>query len=156
MDQTHSDGFGMRGGGLRVPQLRAVDTEVDCGKGERGKRGEATMTQPHLFALKDHATAGGHAARRMIALMAKRPGWWTRAQFSEFMLTDRECRAGRKASHGRIIYGQRGYCLLRDAMPDEIRACLATTASMIRELQEEYRQTARRAHGVLNGTEAVK
>jgi hypothetical protein len=115
------------------------------------------MTQPELnLSRKPTSTAGGKSARRMIACMVKRPGWWTRAQFAERGLTPRACRAGRRASHGRILYGQRGYVLLQDAMPDEIRACLATTASMIDELRAEYRWTCRRAHGVLNGTEKVK
>jgi hypothetical protein len=40
--------------------------------------------------------------------------------------------------------------------PEEVGACLATTTSMIRELQAEYRWTAKRAHGVLRGTEVAK
>jgi hypothetical protein len=92
----------------------------------------------------------------MIAILAVRCRWTTRADFAEHGLSDRECRAGRRASHGRILYGQRGFILLRDATPEEVGACLATTTSMIRELQAEYRWTAKRAHGVLRGTEVAK
>jgi len=92
----------------------------------------------------------------MIAVLAVRGTWTTRAEFAERGLSDRECRAGRRASHGRIIYGQRGFILLRDAKPDDIRACLASTLSMVRELEAEWRWTNRRAHGVLAGKERVK
>lgn len=114
------------------------------------------MNQALLFTETKKATAGGKSARKMIAAMVKRPGWMTRAQFAEYGINSRECRAGRRASHGRILYGQRGYILMRDATPEEISACLATTVSMINELREEYRWTARRAHGVINGSASVK
>ena len=110
------------------------------------------MTQLDLFAPKSkRVISAGRAAARMIAVLAKRHTWTTRAQFSEFGLSDRECRSGRSHSHGRIIYGQRGFILLQDATPDEIKACLNTTISMIRELQTEHSWVARRAHGVLTG-----
>lgn len=110
------------------------------------------MTQLDLFAPKKKTVLSvSRAAALMIAVLAMRRTWTTRAQFAIYGLTDRECRMGRKASHGRIIYGQRGYILMRDATPDEIRACLCTTASMIGEMQDDYRLTARRAHGVLSG-----
>lgn len=115
------------------------------------------MTQLELFMPKRrHKVSAGMAAARMIAILAIRHKWTTRADFSDHGLTDRECRAGRRASHGRIIYGQRGFILLQDATPDEIMACLNTTVSMIQELQEEHKWTARRAHGVLNGTMVAK
>lgn len=115
------------------------------------------MTQLDLFTPKSkRVLCAGRAAARMIAVLAKRHTWTTRAQFSEFGLSDRECRSGRSHSHGRIIYGQRGFILLQDATPDEIRACLNTTTSMIRELQTEHSWVARRAHGVLNGAMAAK
>jgi hypothetical protein len=112
------------------------------------------MTQLDLFKARKIYAPASHVARRMIAILAVRARWTTRAESAEHGLSDRECRAGRKASHGRIIYGQRGYILLRDATAKEIGECLATTASMINELREEYRVTNRRAHGVLNGGEA--
>ena len=59
----------------------------------------------------------------MIAILEVRgPVWFTRAQFEEYGLSGRECRAGREAAHGRIIAGQSGYKLLRHATQDEAKA----------------------------------
>jgi len=117
------------------------------------------VTQPELdftCTRKPDSITSGRAAARMIAVLSKRRAWTTRREFAAYGLTDRECRAGRAASNGRIIYGQRGYILLRDSTPDEIRACLSTTASMIAELQRDYKKLCRRAHGVLAGKNASK
>jgi hypothetical protein len=76
--------------------------------------------------------------------------WITRSQLlHDCGLTDRECRAGRAASDGAIIFGQRGFKLAAFCTPDEIGECLATIASQIAELQEQHRKIARRAHRAL-------
>jgi len=116
-----------------------------------------TLT-PSLFAMRQKSEPGSHLARRMIAALIVCGGRWvTRREMRErFGLSDRECRLGRAAAHGRIIYGQAGYRLLKDATPDEIRRCLSVTCAMINSLQREYRALARRAHGVLAGREQSK
>lgn len=115
------------------------------------------MTQLELIpSRKPTASKARHAAARMIAVLAVTKDWTTRNEMATYGLNPRMCRAGRQASNGRIIYGQQGYKLLRDATPQEIGACLAITVSMIDELREDYRVLASRAHGVLNGTQKVK
>lgn len=117
------------------------------------------MTQPELdftCTRKPDSITSGRAAARMIAVLSKRRAWTTRREFAAYGLTDRECRAGRKASHARIISGQRGYILMRDATADEVRASRAELMSMKKELEQEVVWLDKRAHGILCGTEASK
>lgn len=112
------------------------------------------MTQlPLNFASADtRKRAGGQLARKMIAYLNASSGWTTRAEFkTNIGLTDRECRLGRKASHGRIIFGQRGYHLRKFATEEEISRCLATIISQIQELQDDYKWTARKSHNAIHG-----
>ena len=108
------------------------------------------MTQPELPLYRNftaRARKGPQLARRMIAALKINGGWMTRADFACFCgLTDRECRLGRAAAHGRIIQGQRGYKLNEAATDDERAACLGNFAAQIKALQEEYRQVCLRAH----------
>ena len=89
-------------------------------------------------------------ARRMIAILAVNGGWVNRTGMKEHGLNDRECRLGREGSHGRIIAGQKGYKLLRNATPEEIRQAGNAWLSIIKAGQEQYSQLNRRAHKQLN------
>lgn len=65
-------------------------------------------------------------ARRMIALLAVRRCWTTRAEFFEQLNLDaRQVRLGREAAHGRIAYGQNGLKLLNDLTLEEYKEYMA-------------------------------
>ena len=117
------------------------------------------IMQTH-FDLSDQANrkkAGAHLARRMIAYLMVTKRWTNRSQFKKGIgLTDRECRLGRAAAHGRILAGQQGYKLLKHATPEEIEEAAAAWIKRIKACQEEYSRLMRRAHGSLNGREKVK
>lgn len=86
-------------------------------------------------------------AARMIAMLTVRGGWVKRWEFQEVLgLKDRECRLGRRASHGRIIQGQLGYKLAKNATAEEISKALMAIQRQIQAEQEEYRIISRRAH----------
>ena len=107
--------------------------------------------QLNLFDERTRGVPAGRCAARMIAILVKRGGGWLkRADFAEYGLTDRQCRAGREAAHGRIICGQRGFKLTRNASGEEVAECLAFLASSIRAFQEDYRLVSRRAHRQLH------
>lgn len=90
-------------------------------------------------------------ARRMIAFLAVKRDWATRAMLKDAIgLTDRECRLGREGSHGRILQGQNGYKLLRYATAAEVRATAGNWISQIKACQDEYALLMRRAHSILN------
>ena len=73
--------------------------------------------------VKGAPTNSAELARRMIARLETYSGWMTRANFKdELGLSDRECRAGRRAAHGRIIAGQHGFRLTRHGTLDERRS----------------------------------
>lgn len=92
---------------------------------------------------------GPQLARRMMAILAVRRDWTTRAQFKAHGLNDRMCRLGRECSHGRIMRGQRGYKLLRFATPEEVRESAGAWIKQIQAEQREYSTFVRRAHKVL-------
>lgn len=94
--------------------------------------------------------AGPRLAARMIAILAARRAWTTRAELSAHGLSDRQCRLARAASHGRIIRGQRGYLLLRFATAEDVRLCLGAWRAQIAAEQREYLLLCRRAHRVLH------
>jgi hypothetical protein len=105
--------------------------------------------QLDLFAARRIRAPGRHIARRMIAALSTHDGPMLRRDFVQRGLTERECRAGCVAAHGRILFGQSGYRLLATAAPEHVRECLATIQSQIEALQEKHRQIARRAHKLL-------
>ena len=106
--------------------------------------------QLELAVGKPRAEKARHVARRMIAILAVKRGWVTRADFEVYGISPRQCRAGRRASRGRVIFGRRGFRLLRYATADEIRQCLATFASMKHDLDTQWIQLNNRAHSSLH------
>jgi hypothetical protein len=113
---------------------------------------EMTAKQLHLD-LRERKTRMKHGpklAARMIAILAQRREWTTRQQMKAYGLTDRECRLAREWAHGRVLCGQKGYKLLRDATPDEIRACYFAFVAMIEAQQVQASWIMRRGHEALN------
>jgi len=106
---------------------------------------------------KTRRRAGPRLAARMMAILAARGDWTTRAQLRaiDAALTDRACRLGRECAHGRILQGQRGYKLLRHATPAEIRAAYGAFISQIEAEQNQAAQLMRRAHAALNDRRAA-
>jgi len=108
---------------------------------------QAEFTQSLFRQRKIRAKAGPKAARKMIAVLIVKRTWTTRREFAEkHGLSDRECRLGRECSHGRIIRGQLGYKLVKDATPDEIAQASAAWLSQIKAEQREHAMMMRRAH----------
>lgn len=102
-------------------------------------------------------TVGRHSARRLIAHLATHPGWQTRAVIRAATgMSEREIRLARSAAHGRILFSQAGFRLTKTATQEEISVCLATFLSQIHALQEDYRQTAARAHRELTAQKGEK
>ena len=114
------------------------------------------IAQLTLFPARRKTLPAGKIAARMIAVLARRRTWTTRKEFEAHGLNDRDCRAGCEASHGRIIFGQRGYLLMRDAKPEEIGECAAILHAQRKAAADKLRWIYRRAHGVINGTEVAK
>jgi hypothetical protein len=107
--------------------------------------------QLNLSERANRRKMGPKLAARMIAMLTKRGGWTTRGQFRDILgLKDRECRLGRECSHGRIIAGQKGYKLIKQASCEEIHATLATIRAQIRAEQEQHRMIMKRAYQQLN------
>ena len=103
-----------------------------------------------LSSRKTRKKVGPKLACRMIAILAHNKGWVQRRTFTLFDFTERECRLGRKCSHGRIIFSQLGYRLAKYATAGEIAECCATIQSQIKALQEEHRILTLRAHSQLS------
>jgi hypothetical protein len=111
------------------------------------------MTRQLDLNLKERKTrkrVAPELARRMIAFLNIKKGWVTRREFwNEQGMSDRQCRLGREASHARILAGQRGYCLLAYAQPDEIRKAANGILAQIKAEQVQYSQLVKRAHKIL-------
>ena len=88
-----------------------------------------------LYKRESHRTKNGpRLAREMIAVLAGLKRWVTRREFAEkwgFSPDGRECRLGREHAHGRILQGQRGFKLMRDATPEEIAESAARIRAQI-------------------------
>jgi len=106
--------------------------------------------QLELAVGKPEPVKARHMAARMIAILARRGVWVTRAEFATYGFAPRQCRAACEASHMRVLFGQYGYKLLRYASPDEIRRCLGTIKSMRDKLDAKYIQLNNRAHRALH------
>lgn len=86
-------------------------------------------------------------ARRMLAYLIATKQWSTRDELvNRCGLSERECRLGCEAAHGRIIFGQRGYKAICYATVDEIAQCGNTILSQIKALQAKYSRLMVRAH----------
>lgn len=105
------------------------------------------------FDLRERKTrqkAGPRLAARMIAILAMRRDWTTRAHLAAYGLKIRECPLGREWAHGRIIASQRGYKLLRHATPDETFEARMAFVRLIEADQKQLAQLTRRAHEALH------
>jgi len=124
-----------------------------------GRNRRLTMTGKQLdFDLSrksDRAKAGPKLAARMMAILAVNRGWLKRKDLARHGLTDRQCRLGRAASHGRIIRGQQGFKLLRYATQEEVRKALSAITAQIKAEQKQYDQLVKRAHRTIHERNAA-
>lgn len=99
---------------------------------------------------KARRKAGPRLAARMMQILAARGRWTTRRELARFGLNDRQCRLGREWAHGRILQGQQGYKLLRDATPGEIEAAISSFRAQIEAESKQMGLLIRRAHESLH------
>ena len=112
-----------------------------------------SAVQQELF--KPTKQAGRHIAARMIAALKRDGGWMTRAQFhTQLNLSPRECRAGRKASHGRIVMGQKGFKWRDYATLEEVRDCIKFFEAIQRDAAQEIKIYSEKSHRSLHVREA--
>jgi len=105
------------------------------------------------YAQKDVRTKRARwLAYRMIKILAARKCWTTRAEFSlyfGFSEDGRECRLGCAAAGCRIVFGPKGYQLMRDCTLDEIRAGRNAIYKPILKAQAKLINYDKRAHAAL-------
>lgn len=113
------------------------------------------MTQPSLFTASKAPRVSEQDVDRLLAFLDGL-GWVTAAQLvgthdwndaQGRSWTDRDLRAIRAASQGRIISGQRGYCRIEEATEAEARHSIAWK----RHQAAEMLANAREEEQVLNG-----
>jgi len=96
------------------------------------------------------AKRGPKLAAKLIAILYVKRRWCNRAELGlEHGLTPRECRLARQCAHGRVIYSQQGFKLLKWATADEVRKCSGALVGQIKAMQAEHSQLTRRAHAAL-------
>ena len=89
-------------------------------------------------------------ARMMMAILAAKGGWVKR---QEIMNTydwkdSRPVRLGRKASHHRILYGNRGFTLKRTATEEEKKEYLAILNKKRKDAEQEYLAGCKAIYGM--------
>jgi len=87
-------------------------------------------------------------ARRMIAILIAKQEWIKRPEIMKLTgwKDSRLCRLGCECSHGRIIFGNKGYKAIRFATMQEIGECLGNITAIIKTMQRRYDQISRRYH----------
>jgi hypothetical protein len=98
---------------------------------------------------KPTPTKSRKLAGRMIACLKAEGCRITRLEFTEkygFSADGRECRAGRKMAHGRILQGQKGYLHIDNATTDDVWETINNYTSQIRALQADASWVIRRAY----------
>jgi len=104
-----------------------------------------SAVQQELF--KPTKQAGRFIAQRMIAALKSNGGWITRKEFKATLgLTPRACRAGRKASHGRIICGRGGFRWRDTATLEEVRDCIKFFEAIMRDAAQEIKVYSEKSH----------
>jgi len=111
-----------------------------------------SAVQQELF--KPTKQAGRFIAQRMIAALKVNGGWITRKEFKAALdLTPRECRAGRKASHWRIVCGQKGFKFRDYATLEEVRDCIKFFESIQRDAAQEIAGYSEKSHKSIHAKE---
>lgn len=104
------------------------------------------MTQPDLFSARKVTPTTDQVARMIEALRGH--GWKMRHWFKgREGWNDRELRAVAAASDGRIISGQRGYCLLDDATVEEANHFISWMRSQAAQMNKRAAETQRALNG---------
>lgn len=97
--------------------------------------------QMELLSIK--ASKDGH--RLVLAL--KNRGWVKRKVLQQEMdLDDRSIRAEASASNGRVISGQKGYCLIEEAATAEVLHSASWLRHQAREMDDRASSIMRRYH----------
>lgn len=87
---------------------------------------------------------------RLAMLLARLQGRrWQSAKDLQDSFHDRELRTLAESSDGQIISGQRGYCLITEATPDEIRHSADSLRSRARKILARHLAIRRRAHAII-------
>lgn len=106
------------------------------------------MIQPDLFAPRGKSMLAFEFSARLVNYLENVATWRTREQVqADTGLTPREIRAARQDSHGRVIYGQRGFRATSHATLEEIAACANTLESQAREMTRQAVRLRNLAHG---------
>ena len=111
-----------------------------------------TAKQQDLFELKPDKRERVKLAGRMMRILSATKGWVTRREFHEingFSRDGRDCRAGREASHERIICGQQGYKRLTFATDEELGEALGRARKDLLAAERRYLSLNKRVHAEL-------
>lgn len=100
--------------------------------------------QPSLFTFGAPRVSAQHVTT--LAAQLRGQGWLTAKQLKMYGWTDRHLRAVAHVSHGRVISGQRGYCLLQEATVDEARHAAAWLRHQGRAMIDRAREIEQAMH----------
>jgi hypothetical protein len=108
------------------------------------------MTQLSLFEERKQRSLSDDVERTVVSLMHTYSEWVTAATLSQMTgFNIRRLREVANASQGRIISGQKGYCLLKRANPDEIRHAANWLESQGREMIKRAERIRKLAHKLI-------
>ena len=112
--------------------------------------------------VKDRAKVPGNPdnaaelARRMIAILEVHADcWMTRDDMADYDFSERDCRAGRSAAHGRIIAGCKGFKLLKYAAPIELGRWRSFLLSQQRAAQQNIIDLDKAEATIEHGRKAI-
>lgn len=100
------------------------------------------MTQPSLF--RKAPTVSEQDVAWMVWALTGRG--WLPAKKLAIYVNDRMLRAIAAASDGRIISGQKGYCLIEEATVEEVQRFCASMRSQAKRMLERAAQTEKAMH----------
>jgi hypothetical protein len=103
------------------------------------------MTQLRL----PEAVAEGRITQTSVQLLVLAllgAGWRTAKHLSAFGYNDRELRAIASASEGRIVSGQKGYCLIEEATVDEANHAAAWLEHQAKAMAKRASEIRRAMH----------
>ena len=103
------------------------------------------MIQDSLFSSKAPAVSSSEVERLVIELRYR--GWLT-ADIVGVALgwSDRKVRAVASESQGRIISGQKGYCLIEEATVEEANHFVSWMRSQARQMQQRAHEVEKAMH----------
>ena len=109
-----------------------------------------TAKQQDLFDQKPDKRERVKLAGRMMRILSATKGWVKRKEFLAVNgISDRDCRAGREASHERIICGQNGYKRLTFGTDAELGEALGRARKDLLAAERRYLSLNKRVHAEL-------